>query len=360
MKRILASLAACAAAVSAAAAPVDAVLVVQKHVAEEFKPALSGLGDELAAALSGPVFNVIDPNNVVGSVQNRGPWGEDMPAASATRLAEACMGDMLIVASVTGCRVRETGSPAIVKSAEMKLAVQALKLPSGAAVAGVTEKVSSGNMTPAQFEANRETVFEDLKSALAEKAARSFLAACGNADLPSFAANYVSVAFGCYWPGASVEIDGIARGTAGTFGEAPLVLKTTEGLHNLKVSIPGDDLMLPFEQQVSFEGGTTFAVVLHESAKGRAVRREETYFAALVDRLEKSGATDDEVRVLRAKGYAAYLSHSFTRIKGMPKVLAMRDCLPPDFGLGPGGAGDTVPTTTQDVLEKAGAAVHGL
>ena len=91
---------------------VDAVLVVQNHASDEFRKPLSNIGDRVAAALGGEVFNLIDPNDAVGDGQNRGPWGENMPLSSATRLAENLGAQTLVTASVDEANVVGFGAPA--------------------------------------------------------------------------------------------------------------------------------------------------------------------------------------------------------------------------------------------------------
>ena len=164
----------------------------------------------------------------------------------------------------------------------------------------------------------------------------------------------IEVAFGCNFPGADVSIDGVSYGTAGTIGEAPLKVKVSDGLHNVKISYP---YTTPFEVRAKLQEGTTFMVVLRENEEGRKIRKEDKHFDALMDRIEKSGATDDQVRLLRARGYGEYLSSSYTRIKGMPQVLSMRDCEMPDFGLNPDKNSDGTGTSTKDLFNQAGSAL---
>ena len=109
--------------------------------------------------------------------------------------------------------------------------------------------------------------------------------------------------------------------------------------------------------RAKLQEGTTFMVVLRENEEGRKIRKEDTHFDALMDRIEKSGATDDQVRLLRARGYGEYLSSSYTRLNGMPQVLSMRDCEMPDFGLNPDKNSEGVGTSTNDLLNQAGSAL---
>ena len=334
------------------AEPVDALMIVQNHASDEFQKPLSNLGDRLSAALSGDQFNIIDPNDAIGDAQNRGPWGENMPLAAATRLAESLDAQALVTAAVGEASVVGFGAPARVQAARMTLTLSAKSLPKGANVASVTVTETSRKMTPEQLTQNADSVYSELVGRLVEKATAEFLAKCDQVAWSDVAVKTVEVAFGCNFPGADVAIDGVSYGTAGTIGEAPLLVKVSEGLHNLRISYP---YTLPFEVRATFQEGTTFMVVLRENDEGRRIRKEDRYFDALMDRIEKSGATDDAVRMIRSRGYGKYLSSSWTRIEGMPKILAVRDCQPPELGLNPGKDGDGTGTSTQGLLEQGGA-----
>ncbi len=333
--------------------PIDAVLIVQNHASDDFQKPLSNIGDELSAALSGALFNVIDPNDAIGEEQNRGPWGENMPLSAATRLAENLDAQALLTAAVGETSVVGFGAPAKVQAVRMKLTLSAKRLPKGATVAAVTVVETSEKMTPEQLAQNAESVYAGLVSSLVEKAAAEFLAKCEKVAWKEVVPRIVEVAFGCNFPGADVSIDGVSYGTAGTIGEPPLKVKVSDGIHNLRISYP---FTVPYDVRAKLQEGTTFIAVLRLNEEGRRIRKEDEYFDTLMDRIEKSGATDDAVRLLRARGYAKYLSSSYTRIHGMPQVLSMRDCDMPDFGLDPDKDGDGVETTTDELLDKAGAA----
>lgn len=334
------------------AEPMDALMVVQNHAADEFQKPLSNLGDRLSAALSGDRFNIIDPNDAIGDGQNRGPWGENMPLSAATRLAESLDAQALVTAAVGEASVVGFGAPAQVQAARMTLTLSAKRLPKGANVASVTVTETSRKMTPEQLTQNADSVYSELVGRLVEKATAEFLAKCEQVAWSDVALKTVEVAFGCNFPGADVAIDGVSYGTAGTVGQAPLRVKVSDGLHNLRISYP---YTLPFEVRARFQEGTTFMVVLRENDEGRRIRKEDRYFDTLMDRIEKSGATDDAVRMIRTRGYGKYLSSSWTRIEGMPQILSMRDCQPPELGLNPGKDGDGTGTSTQELFEQGGA-----
>ena len=363
MEKTMKRFAMCALAAMAAGAtpaqdfgPIEALLVVQNHASDEFQKPLSNLGDRLSERLSGDVFSIIDPNDAIGEEQNRGPWGENLPLSAATRLAENLGADALITAAVDETSVIGYGAPAKVQAVRMSLTLSAKSLPRGANVASVTVTETSRKMSPDALAQNADAVYSEVAGALVARAAREFLAKldsdpAARAKIARLRRNEVEVAFGCNFPGADVSIDGVSYGTAGTIGEPPLKARVSEGLHNLKITYP---FTVPFEVRAKFQEGTTFMVVLRENDEGRRIRKEDAHFDALIDRIYKSGATDDDVRILRAEGYGKYLASSYTRLEGMPQVLSMRDCDMPDMGLNPDRDGDGVETRTSDLLGAAG------
>lgn len=341
------------ASVPAAAEPVDAVLIVQNHASDDFQKPFSNLGDQLSQALSGDLFNVMDPNDAIGDEQNREPWGENMPLSAATRLAENLDAQALITAAVGEISVVGFGTPARAQAVRMTLTLSAKRLPKGANVASVTVTETSRKVTPDALSQNAEAIYSELVRSLVAKASSEFLAKCEGVRWRDVVLKLVEVGFGCNFPGADVSIDGVSYGTAGTIGEPPLRVRVSEGLHNLKISYP---YALPYEVRARLQEGTTFIAVLHLDDDGRRIRKEDKYFDTLMDRIEKSGATDDDVRLIRANGYGKYLSSSYTRLHGMPQVLSIRDCDMPDFGLNPDRDGDGVQTSTRDLFDQAGAA----
>ena len=276
-----------------------------------------------------------------------------MPLSSATRLAENLEAQALLTAAVGETSVVGYGTPARAQAVRMTLTLSAKRLPKGANVASVTVTETSRKVTPDALSQNAEAIYSELVRSLVAKASSEFLAKCEGVRWRDVVLKLVEVGFGCNFPGADVSIDGVSYGTAGTIGEPPLRVKVSEGLHNLKISYP---YALPYEVRARLQEGTTFIAVLHLDDDGRRIRKEDKYFDTLMDRIEKSGATDDDVRLIRANGYGKYLSSSYTRLHGMPQVLSIRDCDMPDFGLNPDRDGDGVQTSTRDLFDQAGAA----
>ena len=340
--------------VTAVATPVKALLVVQNHASEEFKRPLSNLADRLSAALSGDVFNVIDPADVIGDTQNTTPAGEKMPQSSALRLAELCNAEAIITASIDEMSVESFGNPVRLQRLRATLSLQAKQVPDGAAMKGVTVSVEGEKRQVAQFKANENMLYSQLVSKLVAAAKGQFLEEASKIVWVKNDVAGVEVAFACNYPGADVSIDGVSYGTAGVVGQAPLKVKVTPGVHNLKVSYP---FTVDYVVRANFVDGSTYMINLQENDEGRIRRRSDAHYAALMERIEKSGATDDEVRLIKAKGYGAYLAASHTRIAGMPKVLKKwmwnSNEATPDFGLGGGALKDEKTMSTEKMLLDA-------
>ena len=145
-----------------------------------------------------------------------------------------------------------------------------------------------------------------------------------------------------------MEIDGIARGTAGVNGGAPLRAEVSQGLHHLTVRYP---FMSPYEVTAMFSEPSTFNIVLELTEQGRMRAQNEARFRTLLDRLAKSGAVDDAVRQELAKGQRAYLTASYSRIKGMPQSLAISSDIRGGFldMKVDGNVADQVERTTEDL-----------
>lgn len=336
---------------------VNALLIVQNHAGEEFKKPLSNLATRLSVALNKGVFEIIDPNDAVGVNQNRSPQGETMPLSSATRLAEHLGASALVVASIDDVSVITIGTPPLVKQLSVSMTIQAKRVPSGAGTGGIEVTVLSKKYTVQQFSQNSSAIYSDLISQLCKSAAVQFLPEAEKVKWNT-GVKKVMVAFGCNYPGADVSIDGISYGTAGVPGGAPLQVPVSPGIHNLVVTYP---FAHPYSVQANFMANSTYFITLSETEEGRRRRKDDAYFAQLLDRAEKSGATDDFCRTERAKGYAKYLSSSHTRIEGMPQVLSKWNWgrvseSSPDLGLKP-DQGDAKVESTADILKKAADSV---
>ena len=359
MKKTLFTVACAAFAGIAFADPVQALLVVQNHASEEFRKPLSNLATRLSAALSGDTFEVIIPDDAIGENQNRGVKGENMPLSSATRLAENLDAKALIIASIDDVSV--IGTAGVVQQLSVTMTLQAKRVPSGAGVRGVEVTALSRKYTLNEFKTNANAIYAQLTSQLCRSAADQFLPKAANVAWRDGPAQ-VMVAFGCNYPGADVSIDGVSYGTAGTIGEAPLQVPVSPGIHNLTISYP---FAHPYKVQAKFMQNSTYLVSLEPTEEGRRRSKDDAYFAELLDRARKSGATDDFCRTEKAKGYAQYLSSSHTRIEGMPQVITNSNCgsgtiESPDLGLRPAGGGEKPVETTDALLKKVGDSVNGI
>lgn len=338
------------------ARPVRAVLVVQNHAGDEFSKPLSNIGSRLRAALAGKRFAVIDPNDRVGTEQNRGPNGEPLPPSSAVNLALASEGELLLTASIDEASVDTIGMPGSRQRqfAQMTLTLAAVQLPLGETVISETFTAKSDSVPTEMLSARADVLYNQAVQRLVAGAAKKFLAACEAADdwANVTVPDYVTVGFGCNLPGANVLLDGLSRGTAGGPGTSVLKVHTWRGIHHVRIE---SDFMRPFETEALLEDGTSFLTVLKESDEGRRLRREDRHFDLLMNRIEKSGATDDDVRILKAEGYGKYLAASYTRIEGMPQILNAHD-FNPDFGLG-AAMDDDIGDTTEAYFRELGTSI---
>ena len=354
MKKYSVALCLTLAAGLALADPVKALLVVQNHIGAECLIKLPNLATRLSAALSGEIFEVIDPNDVIGEDLNRSVKGETMPLSSATRLAENLGAAALITASIDDISEVTVGSPALVKQLSVTMTMQAKRVPSGGGTAGIEVTALSRKYTVADMKQNQGVIYAQLISQICKSAVQQFLPQVAKVEWRA-AGQKVMVAFGCNYPGADVSIDGVSYGTAGTIGEAPLQVPVSPGIHNLIVTYP---FALPYKVQANFMANSTYMISLQPTEEGRRRSKDDAYFAQLLDRAAKSGATDDFCRTERAKGYAKYLSSSHTRIEGMPQVLTKwnwgigNNQSSPDLGLKP-QQGDEQVESTEKILKKA-------
>ncbi|MBP5787841.1 MAG: PEGA domain-containing protein, partial [Kiritimatiellae bacterium] len=158
----------------------------------------------------------------------------------------------------------------------------------------------------------------------------------------------LAVAFSANVAGANVRVDGVSHGT---IGSEPVLIKLSPGLHNLEIAYPG---LVGFKDRVKIREGITFAVTLGLTPEGAVARRRDALFGQLMDRLEKSGATDDLVRELVARGYAQYLTASHAQLDGMPQSLVLENS--PGAVLGLPAVGMEMPAgpSTERLFERGG------
>lgn len=328
-----------------------AVLVVQNHTGAAATPfALATLGDWLQTALGAGSFAVVNPHDAIGTEQNTGPWGEAMPESSAVRLAENLDAPVLLTASVTSARVREIGGVDPGVQAVLEFTLSAKAVPGGEGVASVTAAARSKKESSAlAFGRKAANTWSEVAKEAAFSAAKALQEEYAKAGaVPPPAADAVRVAFSANVPGANVRIDGVSYGTA---GPEPKAIAVSKGLHNLEIAYPG---LTGFKDLVKIQEDTTFEVRLALTPAGEAARRKDALFAATMDRMEKSGATDDLVRELVAKGYGQYLATSHTQIQGMPQSLTLQNSALPSLGLPTGEMNVPAGPSTEELLDRAG------
>lgn len=332
MKLDILILAAFVAASTCAADPASALLVVQNHTDVKDAAVLTSVGDQFASALGDELFEIVNPNDVIGENQNVGPWGEKMPTSSAVRLAESCGADFLLTAAITDISRRDIGAPPIAGNVVVTWSVAVKRVPSGRTVCSVTLPFEGQKQATQLLASNFQRIRDEALRESVKAAADAFLAkAKTRTFVPDKKVEHVSVAFVANLAGADVRIDGISCGTAGTDLKSPLKADVSKGVHNLEIVYP---FMVPYKTVARFDVPSTFVVNLHETVEGRALRQGDQILAAALERILKGGATDDDAKLVKAKGYAKCLEASSFKIAGMPEHLTMVKGDTGAFGLG--------------------------
>ncbi len=311
--------------------PVKALLVVQNHSAVKDAAVLTSMGDQFASALGDELFEIINPNDVVGEAQNVGPWGEKMPTSSAVRLAESCGADILLTAAITDVSRKDLGAPPIAGAVVVTWTVAAKRVPGGGSICSVTVPVEGKKHAVKMLDGNFDRIKDESLRTSVQQAADAFLAKAKTRKFAPARIERVSVAFVANVAGADVRIDGVSVGIASTDLKTPFKTEVSKGLHNLEISYP---FMIPYKTTVRFDGPSTFAVNLRETIDGRALRHGDQKLDAALERILKGGATDDDVKLIKAKGYAKCLEASSFKIEGMPERLTLVKGDVGSFGLG--------------------------
>ena len=327
-----------------------ALLIVQNHGGTaDTGLSLQQLGDWLASALGAGAFSVVNPHDMIGTTQNVGPWGEKMPEASAVELAAKIGTPVLLTASVTDARVRHVGGTDPGVQAVMDFTLSAKAVPGGDLLASVNATARSKKQgSEIAFRQNAANYWSEVAKEGAYGAAPALCREWEKSGAtPPPAAAPVRVFFASNVPGSNVRIDGVSYGT---IGADPLAISVTPGMHNLEIAYPG---MVPFKDLAMIQEGSAFVTVLKMTDAAALRAKEDAYFAALLDRVNRSGLTDDMVREAVGKGYAQYLSASHAKIEGMPRtVVSVGEA--PALGLGAVAPAKPVETpTTAKLLQKA-------
>ncbi len=339
MKKTTILLMALIAASLAMAEPRRVALVVQNHTSDAPTLPMAAFADTLTSRLSGKVLRVVNPHNVIGVNQNRTAKGEIMPEASAQEIGRLLGAEGVVTASIQEFTGEDIGVPAIAHTLKVRLALNIADAATGETVCGVDGMEFSKNYTAEKVKSDTATLYEGLMHGAAAKAAEQLLAKVSVAGwVKTKEANVAHVNFTCNIQGADVKIDGVAKGTV------PAMVETTKGIHNLVVEYP---FCVPYRAKAFFTDGQTYNIVLQLDATGRERFKSETLFAETIDRIRKTGATDDYVRRTLADGTSQYWKNSGVKIdKGEVKDLKLNP---------PGGTETVAPKspTVDRLMEKA-------
>lgn len=330
---------ACALSMFAAlAAPRKVALVVQNHTSDAPTLPMAAFADTLSSRLSGDVLRVVNPHNVIGVNQNRTAKGEEMPEASAQEIARMTGADGAVTASIEEFTGEDIGVPAVAHTLKVRIAMNLVDVATGETVCGVDGVEFSKNYTAEKMKSDTATLYEGLMHLAAAKASEKLLAKLRASEWNPVAAEIAHVNFTCNIQGADVKIDGVA------FGTVPAMVEVSKGVHNLLVEYP---FCVPYATKAFFTDGQTYNIVLQLDATGRERFKSEALFAETLDRIRKTGATDDYVRRTLADGTSQFWKNSGVKIdKGEVK----------DLKFAPPGGGESVapksPTVDQ-LMEKA-------
>ena len=318
--------------------PRKVALVVQNHTSDAPTLPMAAFADTLSSRLSGDVLRVVNPHNVIGVNQNRTAKGEEMPEASAQEIARMIGADGVVTASIQEFTGEDIGVPAIAHSLKVRIALNLVDATTGETVRGIDGAEFSKNYTAEQVKENTATLYEGLMHAAAAKASEKFLAKLRVSEWNPVAADVAHVNFTCNIQGADVKIDGVA------FGTVPAMVEVSKGVHNLLVEYP---FCVPYATKAFFTDGQTYNIVLQLDATGRERFKSEALFAETLDRIRKTGASDDYVRRTLADGTSQYWKNSGVKIdKGEVKDLKLDP---------PGGAETVAPKspTVDQLMDKA-------
>ncbi len=297
-------------------------LIVQNHVQDPaYRDKLLGLADYLAADLADRGIRCIIPENAMGVNQNKGPNGEDLTGSSAKGQSQALAAECFLTASIRSFTTTRRGTPPMqVVVPVLRMTLNASDSSTAAVGAGESVTITLPPQTLQNYETNKEdfyqTVLESAASQCAEK-----LAAKVRARTIATTPVLATVSFTCNVPGADVRIDGFSYGTA------PLGIRIPVGVHDVEILYP---FCVPYRARANVQDGQRYNVNLEMTEMGRARYKDMTLFAEIIDRIRKTGATDDYVRRVLADGQSDFLKDSHFRWDGALQTLTIeRDGVPP-------------------------------
>lgn len=289
-----------------------ATLIVQNHVQNSaYRDNLLGLADYLAADLADLGFQCVIPENVIGTRQNKTSSGEDVSGSSAVGQSQALGTDCLITVSIRSVALNRAGTEQMPTYApSLRMTLNVVNNLTGATVAGQNVSVQ----LPAAWGTGDGV---DWYQPLLESAASSCAAAVADKVIGRAVATdarLATVTFTCDVAGADVRIDGFAYGTT------PIAVKIPVGVHEVEVQYP---FCVPYKARANVQDGQRYNVSLQLTDLGRARYKDMTLFAEIVDRIRKTGATDDYVRRVLADGRADFLKDSHFHWDGAVQTLTI-------------------------------------
>ena len=320
--------------------PYKVALIVQNHTSDAPTLPMSAFADTLTARLSGKMFRIVNPHNVIGTNQNRTAKGEEMPEASALNLLSH---DPDLAGVITASIQEFTGEDEFEGDVLMghtlrvRLALNFMDS-TGGNVCGIDDVKDSRFYSAKKVKSDTATLYEGLMHAAAAKGAEKLLAKVAASGWTPAKADVAHVNFTCNIQGADVKIDGVAMGTV------PAMIEVPKGVHNLVVEYP---FCAPYATKAFFTDGQTYNIVLQLDATGRERFKSEALFAETLDRIRKTGETDDYVRRTLADGTSQFWKNSGINIdKGEVKDLKLDP---------PGGAETVAPKspTVDQLMDKA-------
>ena len=332
--------------------PYKVALIVQNHTSDAPTLPMAAFADTLTARLSGKMFRIVNPHNVIGTNQNRTARGEEMPEASALNLL-AHDPDLagVITASIqefTGRDIRHE-SKVIGHTLRVRLSLNFMDS-SGGTVCGIDGFEDSKNCRPEDVKSDTATLCEELMHQSASNAAAALLAKDELKDWTPIKTSLIEVFFDCNVLGADVQVDGMSYGTT------PAQLALKPGAHNLLISYPpyyfefkrlavfnqkrqryGVNLQITPKGEEFRDRDIEYLKKFHElnilkkkdafeyekkmklfdaeiAERGQLFMKQLELADAMIDRYEESGRTDDIVRIKLADGMAQRHRQSFERI----------------------------------------------
>ena len=330
--------------VAAAQAAPRAALFVQNRAGANLEGQLDVFNDLLGTRLTDAGFEVIRPQDVMDrfaesrdaqsqqvlrqavevlqTVKSEGTADEPTQAASALRLAQMMNADYLVFASLVSLGENRTSVQAYGQSQQqtvttLRLALRVLEGGDGAQLYGdvvaVNEKTAQNANIQVQAGDQLNSLLDRGAVELAGRVQGSMAKIEAAKPAPQALAN---VTVNATAEGATVEVDGVAVGTA------PGAFQLRPGVHRMRVVKEG---YATWEKSVNVTDGQTFTVAMEMSAEGLA-RKGELEEQARIDAIAREqSAADAQAKTTLAGGEAAQASNSYIRLEGMPQSLSIGD-----------------------------------